>query len=160
FVLFDAVTGKTLGPLGTKRDIFAAAFSPDSRWLATAKWEVIEVWDTATLERVATLSRPPLIEKDTGAVVCMTFSPDGKSLLTGHTDKVLTRWDWKAGIMRGHLRGHQGWVSRVAFFPDGDRIVSGSWDGTTKIWEVASGKLQRTVAEEFVALSPDGKMLA
>ena len=35
------------------------------------------------------------------------------------------------------LRGHTGWIFSVAFSPDGKRIVSGSWDGTVKIWDVS-----------------------
>ncbi|MFP6617996.1 MAG: WD40 repeat domain-containing protein [Pirellulaceae bacterium] len=34
------------------------------------------------------------------------------------------------------LTGHSAHVSRVAFSPDGKRIVSGSFDDTLKIWDV------------------------
>ena len=37
------------------------------------------------------------------------------------------------------LRGHEGPVRSVAYSPDGRRIVSGSKDGTLRIWNVASG---------------------
>jgi WD40 repeat protein/class 3 adenylate cyclase/tRNA A-37 threonylcarbamoyl transferase component Bud32 len=38
--------------------------------------------------------------------------------------------------LRGHLQG----VSSVVFSPDGHRIVTGSFDQTAKIWDVASGR--------------------
>jgi len=37
------------------------------------------------------------------------------------------------------LEGHSEWVNSVAFSPDGQRVVSGSRDGTVKIWDVTSG---------------------
>ncbi len=37
------------------------------------------------------------------------------------------------------LRGHEGPVRSVAYSPDGRRIVSGSADGTLRIWNVVSG---------------------
>ena len=62
----------------------------------------------------------------------------------------------------GVLEGHTHTVKSVAFLPYGTRIVSGSWDGTTKIWDVSIG--QTTVEPMMVlrsqvlcvAASPDG----
>ena len=36
-------------------------------------------------------------------------------------------------------------VSSVCFSADGDRLVSGSWDNTVKIWNASSGELQSTL---------------
>lgn len=61
--------------------------------------------------------------------------------------------------------GHQNTILSIAFTPDGTQILSGSCDGTAKIWDVASGRLLRTFfwgsrAVNSVAWSPDGKMVA
>jgi WD40 repeat protein len=50
----------------------------------------------------------------------------------------------------------------VAFSPDGQRIVTGSEDGTVKLWETTSGMEQFTLKEpsnriKSVGFSPDGK---
>jgi WD40 repeat protein/uncharacterized protein YecT (DUF1311 family) len=58
--------------------------------------------------------------------------------------------------------GHTFWVSSVAFSPDGRYALSGSWDGSMKLWDVATGDEIRTFKESddvsvyAVAISPDG----
>jgi WD40 repeat protein len=63
------------------------------------------------------------------------------------------------------LHGHGGAVRSVAFSPDGQRIVTGSLDGTAKTWEAASGKELVTFKGHrggiwSVAFAPDGQRIA
>ena len=63
------------------------------------------------------------------------------------------------------LKAHSGWVTGVAFSPDGQRLVSGSWDRTLKFWQVATGEPLNTVASKMkevqsLAFSRDGQWLA
>lgn len=56
-------------------------------------------------------------------------------------------------------------VNSVAFSPDGTKLATGSWDGTARIWDVATGEeLHRMVhpwsAVSSVDFSPDSRKLA
>src|SRR5262249_37804177 len=56
---------------------------------------------------------------------------------------------------------HSGAVDSVAFSPDGSRVLSGSGDGTIKLWDTATGQLLRTFQSHSysvssIAFSPDG----
>jgi WD40 repeat protein/serine/threonine protein kinase len=63
------------------------------------------------------------------------------------------------------LIGHSDWVSSVAYSPDGKTAVSGAWDNTLILWNLATGKPIRTLTGHIdhvsaVAFSPDGKTIA
>jgi WD40 repeat protein len=42
-------------------------------------------------------------------------------------------------MVAGPFLGHMDWVSSVAFSPDGQRIVSGSFDKTIHVWDAMTG---------------------
>ena len=61
------------------------------------------------------------------------------------------------------LTGHTGFVTSVAFSPDGTKIVSGSWDRKVRVWDAESGQpvheeplTGHTDLVHSVAFSPDG----
>jgi len=73
-------------------------------------------------------------------------------------------WQPKTHMALKTLRGHLDRVTSVAFSLDGQRIVTGSYDRTAKVWEAASGRELVTLkghsdAVWSIAISPDGQRI-
>ena len=72
------------------------------------------------------------------SVMSVSFSPDGKRIVSGSYDNTLKVWDAQTGQETLTLKGHSEAVTSVDFSPDGKRIVSGSGDKTLKVWDISS----------------------
>jgi WD40 repeat protein len=115
------------------------------------------------------------------AVFCAAFSPDGKLLASGGSDRTIKIWNVvnarvlhelvnpNLDVATNAAQAHPGWVYSLQFTPSGTRLVSvGNAPrnhGYLAVWNVADGKL--LYGEELplgpfysVAISPDEKLLA
>lgn len=82
---------------------------------------------------------------------------------TGQADEALQRASARITTLR-LFAGHSGPVQAVAATPDGTGLLTGSADGTVRLWTLASGQVVRTFSDpsgavQAVAVSPDGKWL-
>ncbi|MDT7898200.1 MAG: WD40 repeat domain-containing protein [Armatimonadota bacterium] len=61
-------------------------------------------------------------------------------------------------------KAHKSLVTSLTFLPDGQRLLSASWDGTVRVWEVNDGTKMDEISFgrpiRFATLSPDGQLLA
>ena len=70
----------------------------------------------------------------------------------------------KSGLSLRVFIGHTKGITSAVLSSDGKRAVSGSIDGTMKVWDTATGKELRTInghedVVTSVAVSPDGKWI-
>jgi WD40 repeat protein len=147
--LWDSQTGQQIHELRGHKEktpnhynsmLYACAFSPDGRYLATGdKVGHIVVWDTDRGRQAAALESPehytwdPVQRRHSiGGIRSLTFSPDGKQLAVGgiakignvdHLDgKALVHvFDWQTGERTNQLahEKHKGLVETLHFHHEG-----------------------------------------
>jgi WD40 repeat protein len=77
-------------------------------------------------------------------------------------------WDVEMGKVILKWKGHTDWVTSVCWSPNGERVVSGGFDGTARVWDAKSGEPVQGLnpiktGHEFlyaVSYSPEAKMIA
>lgn len=142
------------------------ALSPDGTQVAVAKrWPIDETGVVADVEngRVAfTLHGENCCAHPTMRGIA--WSPDGRLVAVSSQDNTRV-WDAPTGELEHVLVGHTGLVTDVAWSRDSSRLVTGSSDGTAKVWDLGvDGVRERwsLSAQEMrsgvhgVAFSPDG----
>jgi WD40 repeat protein len=138
------------------------AFSPDGKLLAVAGTRnqevVIRFWEVDSGRERPALVRP------SASLTCLTFSPDGKTLVLGEPGPAVLLLDLATGAkvrVQAEVRSaSQG----LAFAPDGKTLAIINRPGIDLV-ECATGKLLRrfrgaSAVYFSVALSADGKTLA
>ncbi|MGB3191188.1 MAG: WD40 repeat domain-containing protein, partial [Limnoraphis sp.] len=66
----------------------------------------------------------------------VSISNDGKTIVSGSSDKTIKVWNLQTGELIRTLKGHGGPVFSVSISNDSKTIVSGSDDNTIKVWNI------------------------
>jgi hypothetical protein len=67
----------------------------------------------------------------------ITLSPDGRTVYCSASDGVIRVYETATGQIRRSLPGHRDYVAAMTCSRDGRRLLSGSYDLTALVWDVA-----------------------
>ena len=153
-------------------DIYTTTFSfdPESRRIATAHGDgnnnsdacVVRIWDTATGTPIAVLAG------HSNTVENVSFSPDGRSLLSVARD--MSMWIWDCGTWSGKQTGvsrdsePRVWHEQLCVRHDGEYVATRPPRGSVQLWRTSDGECVATFDDHdtfvnCVMFSPNGQFL-
>jgi WD40 repeat protein len=95
----------------------------------------------------------------------VAFSPDGRRVVSGGEDRVVTLWDLDHGRKEAVLTGHGTRVTGVSFSSDGAQLGSADQNGVIILWDIANRRPAAVFAPPVIKpnycllFSPNGRFL-
>lgn len=100
---------------------------------------------------------------DDADIMSIEFSSDTSLIATGGSiqDPFIRIWNLSTGEQIAQLEGHTNTINTIAFTPDNTTIITSSFDGTLRVWDIAT-ETQRDMIDTMggirdIAFTPDGQ---
>lgn len=132
--LWDQSTGELLRKLSGHRGPVNAVQMRGDLLVSASGDGVAKLWNLTS-----GLCIKEFPSKDRG-MACVEFSPDARTILAGGNDQVIYQFDTSNGELVREFDGHNGLVRSLHLDNLNGRVVSGSYDHSVKVWDLASGK--------------------
>jgi WD40 repeat protein len=158
--VWNAADGAEVAILGGHRaPVISAVFSPDERYVVTVTPNgEARLWEIRTARVIAVLhgdDANPVVLQDAPVLNVASFSPDGSRVIVA-AGRTAGLWDVPEGELIAELRGHEKNINNVAFSPDGQHIITASYDRTARIWNAETGAERAVLAGHGLALADTG----
>jgi WD40 repeat protein len=158
---------------GHKGEVNSVTFAPaekgqESATLATAGTDgAIHLWGIPAEAKAKERSILPAL-KDAGSIYRVVYSHNGKTIAASYgIDLSVRLWTVGQPSKRHELKGHDAYVSGIAFAPDDNMLLTGSPDWTARTWDLKGNKPDERFVPwshlslvRSVAFSPDMQTLA
>jgi WD40 repeat protein len=141
--VWDADSGAELHTLGPHtRPVRGAVYSRDGARVVTAGLDgLVRAWNGTT---GAELHSPVKLVNLPVAPTFVVTSPNGAYLVAGEVNGTLHLWEAATGRELAAWKGHSARVNCAAFPRGGRRVVTGSSDGTAKVWDFTADGIRPT----------------
>ncbi|HRW07768.1 MAG TPA: Ig-like domain-containing protein, partial [Caldilineaceae bacterium] len=132
--------------------------------------QIVTVGDNAPIVGLGT-SVPYEAIYGLGEVTALAYSPDGEKALIGGSQGFAVLLNLNTGTVEHQLLGHgrgsesEPAITVVAISPQDENLgITGGWDGTVRLWDLASGTLLHIFSHvpyhvTSAAFSPDGERI-
>lgn len=137
---WDVGTGKSLNQIEGVNFLThqAVAFSPDGAYWALARnHAAFNVFPIGEDVPTATLAAGGY------EALSILFSPDGRMLATTGREHGARLWSLDGRLLHKLECAAPTWC--LAFSPDGSKLLSGTWGSTIEVWDVNSGRHERSM---------------
>jgi len=157
--VWSAIDGRHLNTFSEHTgEVTCVSFNPDGKYVVTGgKDKTVRVWSPDTMKQIT------LINNLSYPVSAVTFSPDGSIIAVGDIKGYIIIYSISGGIIK-KIKGHWGKINDLCFSSDQKRLISGSTDTSTKIWDVQTVAELITLKEHSksvnsITISPDSRKI-
>ena len=103
-----------------------------------------------------------LFRQDNGLlspVTCLSIDSKGRYVVLGTANASISIVDTRSGKVRNTITGHEGAISSTLFIGDRNKVLSCSWDNTTRLWDSKGAEepiiLKHGSEVKALAITPD-----
>ncbi len=114
--------------------VHALAFRPQSAAHYCASGgadQTVRVWQPAIGRMVR------IVRHHDGAVFTLAWHPQGDRLFSASQEGIVRILDADSDSVLHSWQASTDWIYRLALSPDGNHLVTGDWQGTVKVWNLA-----------------------
>jgi len=115
-----------------RNDVRCLAVSPGGAFMAAAGGSetdgFLKIWDAQTLKELS-------LQSATSEIRCMAFGDHGRTLATGDALGRISVYELPSGTRKWEFTAHHGPVTALAFTDPYFGLISGSDDGTVRLWK-------------------------
>jgi WD40 repeat protein len=146
-------------------NVLSLAISPDGRNLVSGGLDGIRLWDLRDRQLIRVLL-------NLQPIYSVAFRGDGQLIAAGTHQGNIILWpvipDEGTAIVGNPLATsfrHDRGITTLDFTPDGDRLISGSFDATIKCWDLVNRELVYTLVDhpswiKSLKINPNGQLFA
>jgi len=157
----DPASNKTL--VGHNATVSGLVYLAGTKLVSASHDKTIRIWNPADGAAIAQIDTP-------AAIHSVAVHPDAGRIVTAHADQIIRVWNFPADAAESappvlEIAGHEKAVTSIAIIPSaGTHLVSGSEDGSVRLWTLADGKQTQSLshggAVTNVAARLDGQVVA
>jgi WD40 repeat protein len=149
--IWDAASGRRLSTINDPLDsVYAVAVHPSGTAIAAGGADkMVRTWGWAgdlspSVDQALDLRTSMFAHGE--AVLRLSYSPDGSTLVTAGADRAIKVWDAETMREKALLEPQPDWVMGLAVSRDGKWLAAGRYDGTFGLYDLTNG----LTGEQFV----------
>jgi WD40 repeat protein len=159
-IVWDVLTGREVNRIEITNYIYSFILSPDGKYILTGEFNASEDDHFIALRGLTNDRVIRKLQGHKGMISSLSFSHDGKFILSGSWDQKAILWETESGNKIKTFAGHSGIIRSISFSLNDQNFISSSTDGTTRLWNISTGK---EIAQfisftdgEWIVITPEG----